>query len=402
MADRLFKRGDTWYAWFYDANGKRYQRTTRQTDKRAAEATLREWERRAADPTYAAAHETTLEEALRSMLRDRKLKGRAVGTIDCYRVKAGHLTRILGAGLTLHEVTARKVDAFIDQRLDEGASRNTIHKELTALRATLKVAKRRGEFPGDIAAIMPDQFSSEYKPRERHQTPGEAQALLAELEPDRAARVAFILGTGARLSESDGSRRGDINLEEGILRLRGTKTDAADRRVPVVGFAIPLLEHALTYCEGSNGLLFRPWPNVRRDLAAACKRAGVPVVTPNDLRRTYATWWRHHGVATADIASLLGHKDSRMVERVYGRMDAHSLGRALQRRLGASEATSPAETAAVTPENACSAFVANTGESQRSQTLQREPEPSFFSGFLVSGDGIEPPTRGFSVLCSTD
>jgi hypothetical protein len=55
MADSLFKRGDTWYAWFYDANGKRYQRTTRQTDKRAAEATLREWERRAADPTYAAA-----------------------------------------------------------------------------------------------------------------------------------------------------------------------------------------------------------------------------------------------------------------------------------------------------------------------------------------------------------
>ena len=74
---RLFKRGDTWYAWFYDANGTRYQRTTRQTDKRAAEATLREWERRAADPTYAAAHETTLEDALRGMLRDRKLKGRA-------------------------------------------------------------------------------------------------------------------------------------------------------------------------------------------------------------------------------------------------------------------------------------------------------------------------------------
>ena len=109
MADRLFKRGDTWYAWFYDASGKRYQRTTRQTDKRAAEATLREWERRAADPTYAASHETTLDDALRGMLRDRKLKGRAEGTLDCYRVKAGHLTRILGAEITLHEVTARTV-----------------------------------------------------------------------------------------------------------------------------------------------------------------------------------------------------------------------------------------------------------------------------------------------------
>jgi hypothetical protein len=30
-----------------------------------------------------------------------------------------------------------------------------------------------------------------------------------------------------------------------------------------------------------------------------------------------------------------------MVERVYGRMDAHALSRALQRRLGASEAQPP-------------------------------------------------------------
>ncbi len=80
MAERLFKRGPIWYAWFYDASGNRYQRTTRQTDRRAAEATLREWERRAADPSYAASHENSLEDALRSLLRDRKLKGRAEGT----------------------------------------------------------------------------------------------------------------------------------------------------------------------------------------------------------------------------------------------------------------------------------------------------------------------------------
>jgi hypothetical protein len=184
--------------------------------------------------------------------------------------------------------------------------------------------------------------------------------------------------------------------------IRGTKTDAADRRLPIVGFSVPLHEHALTFCEGEGGLMFRPWPNIRRDLAAACRRAGIPVVTPNDLRRTYATWRRHHGVSTADIADLLGHKDSPMVERVYGRMDPHSLGRALQRRLGASEAANPPATAAVTPKNACSAFVANAGESERDQTLQRTSEVAFLSANIVSGDGIEPPTRGFSVLCSTD
>jgi len=121
--------------------------------------------------------------------------------------------------------------------------------------AAMKVAKRRGEFPGDIAAVMPDGFSPEYKPRERYLTAIQAQALLAELEPDRAGRVAFILAAGARWSESDTARRDDIHREADILRLRGTKTDGSDRRVPVVAFSVPLLEHALTYAEGENGLL---------------------------------------------------------------------------------------------------------------------------------------------------
>jgi hypothetical protein len=90
VAERLFRRStsNVWYASYYDTNGKRQTRSTKQLDKRAAAATLREWERRAADPAYAASHQATLEEALRGVLRDRKLKGRAEGTLDCYRVKA--------------------------------------------------------------------------------------------------------------------------------------------------------------------------------------------------------------------------------------------------------------------------------------------------------------------------
>jgi hypothetical protein len=42
-------------------------------------------------------------------------------------------------------VTAQLVDRYIDQRFEEGAVANTVHKELTVLRGTLKVAKRRGE-----------------------------------------------------------------------------------------------------------------------------------------------------------------------------------------------------------------------------------------------------------------
>jgi hypothetical protein len=117
--------------------GTRVQRSTKCRDKQAAESVLREWERRAADPAYAAANTATLERALAQFLTDRTFKGRAEGTLDSYRVKAGHVVRVLGADTKLARVDAREVDRFIETRLAEGASRNTIHKELTVLRGTL-------------------------------------------------------------------------------------------------------------------------------------------------------------------------------------------------------------------------------------------------------------------------
>ncbi len=394
MSDRLFKRGDVWYAWFFDPDGNKIQRSTKCRDRKAAEATLREFERRAADPAYAASHQATLADALRGLLRDRKLKGRAEGTLDCYQVKSGHLLRILG-DRPLAGIDARAVDAFIDQRMDEGAARNTIQKELTTLRGALKIAKRRGEYTRDLDAVMPDGFSSGYKPRERFLGQAECQALLAELAPDRAARVAFIIATGARWGESERAMRADVNLVRGVVFLRGTKTAGAARAVPVVGVAHPLLEHAMRHAEGEGGALFRPWGNARRDLRDACVRAGIDPVSPNDLRRTCATWLRQAEVEPHLIGAMLGHTDSRMVERVYGRMPVDSLGRALRARLEGAN-TAPA------PSGDCSVFVANEGRSEGSGRPERRPETAKTAAFVVPRDGIEPPTRGFSILCSTN
>jgi hypothetical protein len=92
--------------------------------------------------------------------------------------------------------------------------------------------------------------------------------------------VAFILATGARWGETDRARREDVQTVGERVLLRGTKTDLAARTVPIVGAGHDLLAHALRCAEGEEGLLFRPWGNARRDLAQACKRAGIPAVSP--------------------------------------------------------------------------------------------------------------------------
>lgn len=67
-----------------------------------------------------------------------------------------------------------------------------------------------------------------------------------------------------------------------------------------------------------------------RDLALACRRSGIERCSSNDLRRTFATWMRMEGLPTDILGATLGHVDSRMVERVYGRLSpehsSHAFG----------------------------------------------------------------------------
>jgi hypothetical protein len=58
-----------------------------------------------------------------------------------------------------------------------------------------------------------------------------------------------------------------------------------------------------------------------------------PKVTPNDLRRTHATWLRAAGIETSLLGRQLRHKDGRMAERLYGRLAPDDLVSVLEERL---------------------------------------------------------------------
>jgi len=86
-----------------------------------------------------------------------------------------------------------------------------------------------------------------------------------------------------------------------------------------------LLEDALRYADGINGLFLSRESSFRHRLAEACERAGIPHLSPNDLRRTHGKWLRLAGVATSTIYPSMGHIDGRMTERVYARASAREL-----------------------------------------------------------------------------
>lgn len=383
---RLYKRGRIWWTWGYDESGNRVPRSTRCTDKAAAEAVARRLERELANPDHAAQNAARLTDALASIIQ-RKQEEAAAGarspdTAAFYQVKSGHLARLLD--VPLRAVTAAAVDGYVSTRRSEGARDTTIHKELVVLRQALQLARRHGLWAGDLDAVMPASMAGDYQPKERWLRPWELRALLAELAPDRAARVAFAVATSANWGETNNARREDLGGQ--LVRVRGTKTATRLRQVPVVmEWQRELLEFTQAHARGTGGALFLPWQNVRRDLLTACQRAtratarAVEPCSTNDLRRTFGMWGRLSGQPLEYLAPMMGHSTTVMLQRVYGRLGAEQLAQ-LARECSNIEAT-PVE-------NVVSVDSVENAPKEKPRTM---------AGFLVPGDGIEPPTRGFSI-----
>ncbi len=430
--DRLFRRtrrdgsvNPVWYGWYYDAQERQITKSTRHTDRRAAARVRAQWERDAAEPDHARARSAVLVDAIELLLQNRKEQAaagrKAAATFGFYQEKTGHWLRILGEDFLLAQLAgtegARHVDRYITQRRSEWAvtprpekrdkdgkvvraarpgrhvSENTISKELVALRAALKLAKRRGLWKGDLSEVLPVGFAPEYKPREHFLSAAQLEALLAELLPDGAARVAFTVATSAEDSVCDRAEREDVSSDLAYVYLRGTKRATRARTVPVVTkWQSDLLAFAVGRAQGIDGKLFESRTKFQQTLARACKRAGIPHTTPNDLRRTYSTWLRACGVPNELSAPTMGHKDTRMLDRVYARLPPDLLRARLLLALGVKDATEGGAR--------CSAGAVNPSGQGGQIGRSGQGAESVTPGKLAPRAGFEPATHGLTVRCS--
>ena len=258
-----------------------------------------------------------------------KRRHNAPDTVTYYQDKLGHALRLFGIDTLPIDITPAAMDAYLDTRRSEGGvTETTLGKEIAAVQHVLQLAARVGAYPAaQIKLLRPVGFRPDTKARERWLTPDEVHALFARLKPWQAGFVAFAIATSARRSEIRRAEPGDVDTERWLVRLRGTKTDDAERVIPIPGPLQELMRLAAKH------LPFPKWGNYHRDLEKAHERAGIPMSTPNDWRRTCASWLIQGGVEPGLIARILGHTDSRMVERVYGRMRTDQLARLVDGQL---------------------------------------------------------------------
>ncbi len=433
--DRLYrkKKGGyaqgPWYGWYYpQPGGKPKYVCLGVLDRRAAARRLRAIEReaivgadRASDTSPSVGRPASRGAVVEShggwtLLRafsdflDYGCRGKATKTRDMYVQKARHVLRVVGREVLIEKLALEDVDEYLRVREDEGAHPGTVYKEIVALRQCLKWAKGRRRFSPDIGAVVPP-VKNVYQPRKRHLNHAEFPKLLEQLVPHRRWWAVVALYTAGRRSEIERLRWEHVDLDGGWLTVPGTKTRRAERTIPINPFLASCL-HAVPVAK-RRGRLVQSWPNVNKDLRAACERAEIPAVSPNDLRRSFASWLKQAGEDSLVVAKLLGHSSTAMVEQVYGHLGDDNYRRAvdkLPQGPASAEPSPPTHASAeLSPPTDASAELspttAPTGTRAPTSTRARPPEDNLSAGapptapsskWVVTADVRQSPESGSS------
>jgi integrase len=213
-------------------------------------------------------------------------------------------------------ITKADCRAYTDARKRAGKSNSTIKTELEALRACLRW--HYGKEAPQITAPPPS------KPRERYLTHEEVRKLLESIEtPHVRLFVTLALATGARMSAILDLTWDRVDFTHGTIDFNPAGRDITNKRrvvVPMNKKARDALEEAHKGALTDHVIEYggKPVKSVKRAIAAAARRAGVPC-SPHVFRHTAGVWMAQADVPMQKIAQFLGHTSSRVTETVYAR-----------------------------------------------------------------------------------
>jgi len=272
-----------------------------------------------------------LEPAIRSYLRHLKLdENCSPETIRAYASDLGEFAAFLEQQMGAERrVDPRKVDrlavrAFLGELYRRQVKRSTAARKLAALRSFFRYLKRHGK-------IATNPALSVATPKQEHRLPRLLSVVemshLLEVPDDSTALGArdraileLLYATGVRVSELTALDFDDLDLSEGMMRVRGK--GRKERMVPVGSKAVQAVGK---YLRRRSGLESRPGVgkeaiflnfrgtrlnvrSVRRLLNQALETAAIArKISPHTLRHSFATHLLDAGADLRSIQELLGH-----------------------------------------------------------------------------------------------
>jgi len=254
--------------------------------------------------------EYTLEEAAEEFLNSLVASGASEKTVRAYRAALKSFTDQVGGERPLGKISERDYVSWLSALRSSGSvSSSTIHYYSIFVRRFLKWAGVVGDVPAAPArgGALSEALSWE-----------EVEALIA------AARdlldiiiVSLAAESGLRAGEILSLTWGDVDLDRGVVRVRGKY--GKERLVLLGPYGLAALEEAYDQ--------LRPRPRERvvpisyqalyKRVKALAERAGLDSsrVRPHVLRHTFATEALRRGVSLPALQRILGHSDIKITQR---------------------------------------------------------------------------------------
>ncbi|MCA9188902.1 MAG: tyrosine recombinase XerC, partial [Planctomycetales bacterium] len=223
------------------------------------------------------------------------------------------------------EITTQDLRGYIAAVTEAGYAKTSIARRLASLRSFFRFAQREGLADHNPAKPLRNPRRSRNLP---HFLNSAELGKLLEAPPanqtlgkrDRAI-LETMYSAGLRVSEVVGINEGDLDLQNGVVRIRGK--GKRERMGPIGSFATRAIRHWLTVRKlapripaGPTAPIFTnkfggriTTRSVARMLEKHLKTSGLDLrTTPHTLRHSFATHLLDHGADIRSVQELLGHK----------------------------------------------------------------------------------------------
>ena len=130
------------------------------------------------------------------------------------------------------------------------------------------------------------------------------------------------------------------SAEEGGNQMKGTKTETSERNLPLMGRLLEVVEEVRGGREsgalvlGADGRRISPSTMQKRWRRFMGDHPGLPYVTIENMRHSFATSYLHAGGNVEDLSRILGHSDINTTYRRYVRPSADDLRSGIAKALG--------------------------------------------------------------------
>ncbi len=350
---RKFPRSPFWFACFSLPDGKRVQRSTKETKRREAQAKADEWERLSRERTKARQAHRVIAEIYRSAHKEElpdstvrtfitawlaRRKGElAAASYAAYNGRANHFLQWLGplADRPLGEIETKHFAAYRDAVAAKRTA-STANHGIKVLRGIFEDARRDGfmaENPAKDCGLLKKAAGTSRRPF----TMDQLRQILEAASEEWRSLILFGLYTGQRLGDLARLTWQNLDLTAQEIHLTTGKTG----RIVRIPIASPLLRHVETLPAGDNpkapihpkaaalatvnvstlsrqfgellsslGLTEPQSHAAKKDGAGRAASRGKSELSFHSLRHTATSLMKNAGVSPAIVQDIIGHESA--------------------------------------------------------------------------------------------